>query len=128
MGRDHSRAGTPREGVVMARVVVHLDEAGPDKHAAVLRNVANLLDDLGPATEVEVVAHGPGLSLLTGQSGHAATVAELRTRRVRFSACANTMVSQSLSSDDLLAGAGVVPSGLGRLVRAQEEGWAYVRP
>ena len=41
-------------------IVVHLDEAGPDKHVSVLRNVGNLLDELGDGTEIELVTHGAG--------------------------------------------------------------------
>ena len=32
-------------------VVVHLDEAAPEKHASVLRNISNLLTELGAGKE-----------------------------------------------------------------------------
>jgi len=39
---------------------VHLVEADPDRHAAVLRNIANLRTELDDGSEVELVVHGPG--------------------------------------------------------------------
>jgi intracellular sulfur oxidation DsrE/DsrF family protein len=50
-------------------VVVHLDEAGTDKHVSVLQNVANLLDEMGAGLQVEVVAHGPGTDVCLRDSG-----------------------------------------------------------
>lgn len=43
-------------------VVVHLAGADPDRHAAVLRNIANLRAELDDGSEVELVVHGPRLA------------------------------------------------------------------
>lgn len=127
-------AGAPARPPGGYRAVIHLDEDGHDKHASVLRNVSNLIAELGGgkcsagACEVELVAHGPGLKALTGESGVAAEIADLAERGVRLSACANTLAQRSLGEDALLPGVGVVPSGIAAVVRRQAEGWAYVRP
>ncbi|GAA4803139.1 DsrE family protein [Tomitella cavernea] len=115
------------EGAVCG-VVVHLPEADPGRQAAVLRNTANLLRALGPDTQVEVVTHGPGVELCTGETGLADTVAQLREQRVTVCACANTLTARDLSEDDLLPGVAVVDSGVAHLVRRQREGWSYLRP
>lgn len=111
-----------------AGIVVHLDEAEPDKHASVLRNIGNLLDELGDGTEIELVAHGPGLAAAITGSPHAAQVRELLSRGVSVAACANTMREKNVSADALIEGVHVVPAGIAELVRKQREGWAYVRP
>lgn len=55
-------------------VVVHLDEADPDKQQGVLRNVGNLLDEMGPDLRVELVVHGPGISVCLNDSPLTPTV------------------------------------------------------
>ena len=54
----------------MSGVVVHLAEAGAQRRSAILRTVLNLRADLGPDVPVELVAHGPGVALLTGSQDH----------------------------------------------------------
>ncbi len=111
------------------RVVVHLDEPDAKKHEAVLRNVRNLLEDLGEdRSEVELVAHGLGLDLLTGDTGLGGQLAELAARGVVLAACENTLRERGIPRERLLAGVSLVPSGIGELVRRQREGWQYVRP
>ncbi|HET9079919.1 MAG TPA: DsrE family protein [Trebonia sp.] len=109
-------------------VVVHLDEAGEAKHEAVTRNVANLLGDLGEGTEVELVAHGPGVALCLAGSPQAEAVGALIARGVVVAACENTLRAQGIAARRLVPGVVTVPSGVGELVRKQRQGWAYVRP
>ena len=109
-------------------VVVHLDEASPEKHASVLLNISNLLNELGDGTQVELVVHGPGLSAVIAEAPHAAKVDELLSRGVTVAACANTMRGMNISVDGLIDGVQVVPSGVAELVRRQRLGWAYIRP
>ena len=112
----------------MSGVVVHLAEEGAERHAAILRNVLNLRADLGPDIPVELVAHGPGVALLTGESGLESGVAQVVAVGVRPVACLNTLASRALTPGDLLPGVATAPSGVGHLAPRQLEGWAYVRP
>lgn len=109
-------------------VVVHVPESEPGRQEAVLRNTANLLRALGPGTVIEVITHGPGVELCTGESGLADTVAGLQSRGVTVCACANTLAARGLGAADLLPGTTVVDSGVAHLVRRQREGWSYLRP
>jgi hypothetical protein len=111
----------------MSGVVVHLSEAGTEHQAAVLRNVLNLRADLGPDEPVELVVHGAGVALLTGESGLDEEVRTLNLAGVRALACLNTLASRGLTPDDLLPEAGTVSSGVGHLARRQLKGWAYLR-
>jgi intracellular sulfur oxidation DsrE/DsrF family protein len=111
------------------RVLFHLDESDGKKQEAVLRNVNNLLDDLGPEqAQVELVTHGPGIELLTGQTGLADQVRKLIDRGVIMAICNNTLRERRIPREQVLPGAQVVSSGVGELVRRQREGWLYVRP
>ncbi len=109
-------------------VVIHLDEDAPAKHEAVLRNITNLLHEVTEDTPVELVAHGPGVGVLLSSNPHASGVRDLHSRGVRFVACANTLAQMAITPARLVDGVSVAPSGVGRLVRRQQQGWAYLRP
>lgn len=109
-------------------VLVHLDEASPEKHASVLLNISNLLNELDDETQVELVVHGPGLLAVIAVAPHAAKLGELLTRGVTVAACANTMRGMNISIEALTDGVHIVPSGVAELVRRQRQGWAYLRP
>lgn len=109
-------------------VVVHLAEEAADRHRAVLQNVRNLRVALGPDVPIELVAHGPGVDLLTGVSGERDALAEVAGLGVRAHACRNTLNARGLGDADLLPGVGVVDSGVAHLARRQLAGWAYLRP
>lgn len=110
-------------------VLFQLDEGEEHKQESVLGNVSHLLDDLGEdRTVVELVCHGPGLTLLTGETGFAQQVATLVTRGVAMAACSNTMQARGVPRERLLPSVTIVSSGVGEIVRRQQEGWQYVRP
>jgi intracellular sulfur oxidation DsrE/DsrF family protein len=114
-------------GDVTYRVVFQLDDDKAARHEAVLRNISNTVADLGPEASFLLVAHGPGLSLLTGATGFAEQVAELVELGVGLAACGNTMRRKEIPESALLPGVHVVSAGIGEVVRRQQAGWAYVR-
>ncbi|MBD3781574.1 MAG: DsrE family protein [Micrococcales bacterium] len=119
---------TPADLLDPAGVVIHLDEDGPGKQEGVLRNTTNLLEEVAAGTAIELVAHGPGMSILLAGSEHADTVRSLHTRGVGFVACANTMARMGVERDQLHEAASIASSGLAQLVRRQQQGWVYLRP
>lgn len=110
----------------LLRVVVHVDDADPDRWRLALRNVANLLADVGSA-QVELVFNGPAIAALTTTSPLFEELAAVAPG-VRVLACRNSMAGAGLHKADLVPSAEVVPAGISHLVRRQHEGWAYVRP
>lgn len=116
----------------MHKVVIQVstDDARTQKIA--LNNAVNLQKLYGlDNVDVEIVAYGPGLGLLTKKSRQADRVESLALQDITFSACGNTIKKVTKKSGKkpvLLHGVRVVPAGVGRLVEAQEEGYAYIRP
>lgn len=108
------------------RVVFQVADGRPEDHETAVRNVRNTIADL-PGARVCVVGHGPGLRLLTGETGCGAAVDELVASGVEVVACANTMRRLDVPETALRPGVGTVSAGIGELVRRQSEGWAYVR-
>ncbi len=115
-------------GKTMLRVVVHVNFADADRQGHGLKNIENILKEAGD-TRAEVVCHGAGIALVVReQSKHAAKVAQLIKRGVRFAACENTMREKGLKKDDLVPGVTTVPSGAVEVIRKQQQGYGYFRP
>jgi intracellular sulfur oxidation DsrE/DsrF family protein len=119
------------------RIVFHLDEADPARQNLVLNNASNVnkyYQDKGQEVVVEIVAYGPGLTMLIpGKSPVAERVESISQNydNVSFRACANTHAKMSKKAGKdipLMPQAEMVPSGVVHLVERQQEGWSYVRP
>ncbi|MCB1786709.1 MAG: DsrE family protein [Chromatiaceae bacterium] len=119
------------------RIVLHLDEADPERQNLVLNNASNINNyylDKGEEAEIEIVAYGPGLTLLVpGKSPAGDRVKSISQsyNNVKFKACGNTLTKMSKKAGKeikLMPEAEIVPAGVIHLVQRQEEGWSYIRP
>jgi intracellular sulfur oxidation DsrE/DsrF family protein len=114
------------------KVVFQVDSASPAVQNLVLNNAANLQRKFGShGVTIEVVAYGPGLSILTNKSAVAQRVEHLSKDNIRFSACHNSMEAFKRKTGKmpvLLQGVKVVPSGVARIVSLEEKGYSYIRP
>ncbi|WP_334223754.1 DsrE family protein [Thiosocius teredinicola] len=119
------------------RIVLHVDEADAARQNLVLNNASNINKyylDKGEEVEVEIVAYGPGLTMLVpGKSpvGDRVTSIKQNYDNVSFKACSNTLAKMSAKAGKdvkLMAEAEMVPSGVIHLVERQEQGWSYIRP
>ncbi len=115
------------------KVVIQVSTDDPRTQKIALNNAVNLQKALGSGNVVvEIVAYGPGLSLLTTKSPQANRVKNLAMYdEFTFSACNNTMkkiAKKKGKKPQLVEGVRVVPAGVLRIVELQEQGYAYVRP
>ncbi|WGH79628.1 DsrE family protein [Jannaschia ovalis] len=119
------------------RVAIHVDENDPQVMNMALNNVANVqahYESIGDEVIVEVVAYGPGLNMfVAGKSPVEDRISAmaLEMDNLSFAACGNThrnMSAKAGAEVPLISEAGIVPSGVVRLIELQEEGYAYVRP
>ena len=111
-------------------IQVSTDDARTQKIA--MNNAVNLQKLYGPdAVDIEIVAYGPGLKMLTAKNEFASRVKSLVTQDIKFSACMNTMhkMEKKLGHPPKLTeGVGTVKAGVARIMELQEKGYAYVRP
>jgi len=91
-----------------------------------LGNLRNLLTGI-PDAEVEVVAFGPGITMLAKPSSVNDDIQALMKKNVKFNACENSMRGRNLKMADLVDNAGSVPSGIVEVVKKQEEGYSYIK-
>lgn len=125
----HSASQAQGEKAKPHRVVFEVNVEGEETWTGILNNVQNLQKALGAEhTQIEVVAHGKGLSLLL------ATDAALKERLqqvassgVTLAACENTMRRKNVKKEDLLPFTTTVPSGVTEVVLKQEAGWSYIK-
>jgi len=111
-------------------IQVSSSDAGTQKLA--LNNAVNVQKALGmDNVDVEIVAYGPGLGLLTMVSSQKDRVASLAMQNITFSACGNTMkkiAKKSGKKPILIDGVKVVTAGVLRIMELQEQGYSYLRP
>lgn len=114
------------------KMVIQVSSADPLTQKIAVNNAVNLQKMYGiDNVQIELVAYGPGLGLLTAKSPEAARIKSLALQDITFSACGNTISKVEKKSGKtpvLTEGVRVVPAGVGRIMEAQEEGYAYLRP
>ncbi len=119
------------------RVVIQVSENDPRIMNLALNNAENLktfYEQAGEAVQIEIVAYGPGLNMVRSDTSPvkdrlAALVG--RPQPVTLSGCDNTLGRQSKQEGkeiSLVSEARLVPTGIGRIVQLQEQGWTYIRP
>lgn len=111
-------------------IQVSTDDARTQKIA--LNNAVNLQKLYGiDNVDIEIVAYGPGLGLLTPKNKQAARVKSLAMQDIKFSACQNTMNKIKKKKGHLpklTEGVGQVRAGVARIMELQEQGYSYIRP
>lgn len=122
---------------VMHNIAVHVNSSDAKVMNMALNNVENVAayySEKGESVTIEVVAYGPGLTMLIpGKSPVSDRIKtmSLANDKLTFAACGNThrKMSKKAGKDIvLMEEATMVTSGVVRLVELQEQGYAYVRP
>lgn len=117
---------TEAEDTKMSTIFHFSGSEGQQRHA--IANASNLMaDETVDLGEVELVANGSGIALLTEDSTVSDGVASLIEEGATVCACENTMAAKDLTEDDLLPDVGTVPSAVGELTKRQAEGYAYIK-
>ena len=118
-----------KSGAAKNKVVFQMSDNDPARWNLALNNMRNVQVDLGDdEVELELVAYGPGIGMLKGDSPVAKGVAEALKAGAKVVACENTMKGQKLGYADMLPNIGYAPSGVVELMRKQQQGYAYIRP
>ena len=116
------------------KVVIQVSSADATVQKIALNNAVNVQKHFGlDNVDVEIVAYGPGLGILTKnkKNKQAKRVASLAMSNITFSACGNTMkkiAKKKGKSPKLIAGVKVVPAGVIRIMELQSKGYSYIRP
>ena len=120
-------------------VAIQVDQNDPQVMNMALNNASNVIEYYRAKNEdvdIDIVAYGPGLHMLRGDT----SPVQDRIRRlkdmvfpgkIQFSACNNTKQNMEKAEGhaiSILPDASIVSSGVVHLMELQEQGWSYVRP
>ena len=116
-----------------AHVLLQLSDADPAVQSSVLSVAGNLLKYYGgpDLVDIEIVAFGPGISLLFAESDQRDRISSLAANGVRFMACMNTVDTIERTSGkrpDLSELALPVQVGVAHIVERNGQGFVVVRP
>lgn len=125
-------ASTPQSDGIH-RVVIQVSTDDPRAQIIALNNAINLQREYGADNvKIEIVAYGPGISLILPTSTQARRVRALARRsEFVFSADKHTLDkirSRTGKMPRLIDGVGTVPMGVARVIELQEQGYSYIRP
>ncbi len=110
------------------KALFQVTDNDPARWNMILSNIENIRAGVGSeGVDVELVAYGPGLVMLRGDSSVKQRIAEALKSGVKVNACQNTMNAMKLAPADMLPEIGYVPSGVVEVMRKQQQGWAYIR-
>ena len=116
-----------------AHIVLQLGD-DDDKTQAMVINVANnLIKHYGGPdfVEIEIVAYGPGISLLYPDNSNADRIASLLVNEVKFVGCMNTVETiarKTGKKPDLIPATIPVKTGVAHLVDRASQGYVVIRP
>jgi len=97
-------------------------------------NAKKYYDSKGEQLQVEIVAYGPGITMFREDKSPVKERIEEAKKAIPgivLSMCGNAKAAtEKREGHEIfpLAGVGVVPAGIVRVVQLQEEGYTYVRP
>ena len=114
------------------KLVIQISENDPSKQHLALSNVYNLQKFYGlDNIEIEVVAYGPGISLLYPDGKEASRVRSLMAQDVIFTGCQNTLDTIKANTgkeQKLIEDVGIVRAGIARIIDLQGQGYRYLHP
>lgn len=108
-------------------IVFQLQTSDTLVHKSLMNQLGNLLT-LAPDTRIEVVCHGPGLTMLhKEETTVAAKVEALKEKGIVFNVCEFTMKQRKLTPEQMIPSASFVRGGILHIVTRQQEGWSYIK-
>ena len=133
---DPMNDAPPSGYYVFQKVVYQNDSGWPDDRGyfeRLLRNLAAHLTATDGKVEIRVVSFSAGVKLFQmakTDAPLAASLDSLRSKRVHFLICRNTLRGMNLRLEDLygVQVTDVVPSGVAEIARLQGLGFVYVHP
>lgn len=114
------------------KLVIQISENDESKQHLALSNVYNLQKFYGMDNiEIEVVAYGPGISLLYPNGKEAPRVRSLMLQNVVFTGCQNTLdtIKDNTGKEpELIEDVEIVRAGIARIIELQDQGYRYLHP
>lgn len=109
------------------KIVMQLTSADTTVHKMLMKQLSNILT-VAPETQIEVVCHGPGLSMLVeAKTIVGQKIKESKAKGVDFVACKYSMTERKVNETELVKESRIVEAGIIEIVDKQNTGWAYIK-
>ncbi|UTX51511.1 DsrE family protein [Candidatus Saccharibacteria bacterium TM7i] len=111
-----------------AKLIIDFERDGIESAERLLTHLRNLIDDLaGQPLAIEVAVYGKAISFVQQGSPYEESITQFSEEGVVFSVCRNAMNLFGITANMLQPEVVIVPSGVGRIVKAQLEGAKYYK-
>lgn len=116
-----------------AHIVLQVADGDAESQGRALSVANNLIKHYGGPdfVDIEIVAYGPGLSLLYPDNPVLERVSSLVSNDVRFSGCLNTVATierKTGKKPELIPATIPVQTGVARIVELAKQGFVVIRP
>jgi intracellular sulfur oxidation DsrE/DsrF family protein len=110
------------------KIVFQLSTGDTLAHKALMKQINNITT-VAPTTLIEVICHGPGLSMIVKNTSIVSekVTAFQQLHTIQFYACEFSMQERKVVKENILPSVGFVPAGIIAIVTRQEEGWSYIK-
>jgi intracellular sulfur oxidation DsrE/DsrF family protein len=109
------------------KIVMQLTSGDTTVHKMLMKQLSNILT-VAPDTKIEVVCHGPGLSMLVESASIVnKKIIESKTEGVDFVACRYSMKERNVAESAINSAARIVEAGILEIVDRQNEGYVYIK-
>lgn len=109
------------------KVLIHIHSSNSDEITAAVNKAVKIVADAKPGSVlVEVLVTKDALKLVDKTNALSAMVSAAIEKDVSFEVCHMSMRIDQMAVNQLVAGAGVIPSGRLELVVRKDEGWTLL--
>lgn len=116
-----------------AHIVLQMGDDNSESQSRALSVANNLIKHYGGPdfVDIEIVAYGPGISLLYRDNPNRERISSLLTNAVRFVSCVNTLNTIERTTGkrpEVIPEAIPVQTGIARIVERAQQGFVVIRP
>lgn len=109
------------------KIVMQLTSGDTTVHKMLMKQLSNILT-VAPETKIEVVCHGPGLSMLVVEKSIVnEKIMASQVKGVDFVACRYSMKERNVAESEINTISRVVEAGIIEIVDKQNEGYVYIK-
>jgi len=110
------------------KIVFQLTTDDSLSHKALIKQLNNITS-VSPETKIDIICHGPGLSMLMAKKTTVyEKIKDIQSRKsVRFYACEFSLKERNVSKSEIIPESGYVQAGIIAIVERQEQGWSYIK-
>lgn len=119
--------GSPLYAQTTDKVVLHI--SNPLKMTMLVNNIKNLRKSLDKDAVIAVVVNGPAVARFSSSFSSRKQLDEILQQDAEVSVCSFALKNKNISKEQLFEGVSYLEDGgVIRLVKLQQQGYAYIKP